>query len=124
MGNTSKDQKVYKIKYTLNLLPTATYTNGVCLKVNELMDSLVESNEFAIFDSKIVKDFYDFHWNSYAKHMHYFGAVLHFAYVALFTIYVNEVYLHRRYKDRIDMCWLMLICIIFPLINDSLQLKN
>jgi len=88
------------------------------------MDSLVNSNENSIFDTKIVKDFYGFHWNQYAKHIHYFGALIHFIYLTLFTVYVNEIYLHRRYEYRAGMCWGMLILIIYPIINDGLQLQN
>jgi hypothetical protein len=88
------------------------------------MDSLEDCQEMSIFDTKIVKDFYDFHWHNYAKHIHYFGAAVHFIYLILFVCYVNEVYLHRHFELRVQMCWLMLICIIFPIINDGLQLRN
>lgn len=116
----NKETKFYKIKYTLNLLPNTTYQNGVCTRANELMESLQESNDNNIYETKIVKDFYDFHWNMYAKHIHYFGALLHTIYLCLFVVYVNEVYLHRRYEHRVEMCWMMLICIIVPMFNDSL----
>lgn len=84
------------------------------------MESMIESNENRIFESKIVKDFYDFHWNSYAKHVHYFGAIVHFIYLSVFVIYVNEIFLNRNYTKRVDMCYIMLICIVFPIINDGL----
>lgn len=88
------------------------------------MESLVESNELELFHTKIVKDFYDFNWNMFAKHIHYFGAFVHFFYFMLFVVYVNEVYVNRRYEHRVAMCWMMLGCIVVPIINDGLQMKN
>ena len=57
------------------------------------MDQLSDTSELAIFKSKVVIDFYEYQWNKYAKYIHYYGAVLHFIYILIFSIYVNEVYL-------------------------------
>ena len=43
------------------MLPASTYDeNGQCKNVNDLMDSLSSTTELSIFDTKIVKDFYEF----------------------------------------------------------------
>jgi hypothetical protein len=44
------------------MLPAATYEDDEFKNVNDLLDSLGESNELSIFDTKIVKDFYEFNW--------------------------------------------------------------
>ena len=114
----------YKIKYTLNLLPSVAYENGKNVKMNELMDQLGNTEELEIFRQKVIKDFFFFQWESYAKHMHYFGATIHFSYIILFTIYVIMVFDHRDYEYRHIICWMMLICLMYPLTYDMLQLKK
>jgi hypothetical protein len=88
-SKASKDGKVYKIKYTMNLLPCVTYQDGACEGVNDLLDCLIGSEEHCMFETKIVKDFFDFQWNSYAKFLHFYGAAVHFLYLFLFVFYVN-----------------------------------
>lgn len=75
-----------------------------------------------MFETSIVKDFYDFQWYTYAKDIHFFGAVIHSIYFMLFVVYTNEVYLHRNYEARVPMLWIMFMCIIYPMFYDCLQL--
>jgi len=60
----------------------------------------------------------------YAKHIHYFGAFIHFIYLGLFAIYVNLIYLDRDFEARVPLCWCMLICLVYPTFYDGLQLWN
>lgn len=106
----------------MNLLPRVTYVDGKCQRVADLLENLGESDETSLFTTNIVKDFYAFQWDSYAKYVHYLGAVIHFCYFITFVVYTNEVYLHRHYEARAPLCWLMLVCIIYPLFYDSMQL--
>lgn len=120
--DSGKDKKYYKIKYSLNLLPTTTYVDDKCENIDELLENLGESDELDMFDCKIVKDYYNFMWNSWGKYVHYLGAVIHSVYFLMFVIYVNATYLHRDYEARVPLCWMMLICIIYPMFYDTLQL--
>jgi hypothetical protein len=96
LQNQKEDRKkYYKIKYTLNILPASTYENGVCENVNELMDSLGATTELSVFDTNVVKDFYEFQWRTYAKPIHYMSAINHFFYVLFTAIYINEIYNNR-----------------------------
>lgn len=45
-------------------------------------------------------------------------------YVLLFCIYTNQVYNDRNYENRVALCWMMLICLIYPMVYDFLQLKK
>lgn len=42
------------------MLPATTYKDGKCTGVDDLLDSLGNVSELAIFDTKIVRDFYEF----------------------------------------------------------------
>ena len=82
---------------------------------------LGESQELSIFDTKIVKDLYEFQWNGYAKHIHYLGASLHFIYFIVYCIYVNDIYLYKKYEIRVELCWIMLMCLLYPMFYDCMQ---
>jgi hypothetical protein len=82
---------------------------------------LGESKELSIFDTKIVKDLYEFNWNNYAKHVHYLGATIHFIYFISYIVYVDRVYLYKSFDDRVWLCWVMLICLIYPMFYDCMQ---
>lgn len=88
------------------------------------MTSLGNTDELSIFDTCVVKDFYEFQWNSYAKHIHYFGSLIHLISLTSYIIYVYEIYLYRRYEYRLYLIYIMIISKIFPLIYDTLQLTK
>lgn len=72
------------------MLPAVTFDEmGNFLNVNHLLDTLENTSELSIFDTKIVKDFYEFQWKGYAMHIQYFGCVIHFAYILTFIVYVD-----------------------------------
>ena len=54
--------------------------------------------------------------------MHYFGGTIHLIYVLTFTTYVNMCFLDRNFEYREQLCWGLLICLIYPLIYDGLNL--
>lgn len=116
--------RFYKIKYTINCLPICTYLDGRSQQINELMDSLGESEELEIFEAKVVNDYYVYQWERYAKHIHYFGAFVHFIYLFLFILYVNLVYLDRNFDNRVNLIYFQLICLVYPAIYDSLQWRK
>lgn len=70
----------------------------------------------------MVQDFYEFQWNLYAKHIHYLGATIHLVYCIVFVIYVNQIYLDKDFHVRLYLCWAMLICIMYPLCYDTMQM--
>ena len=86
------------------------------------MELLSDSEELKLFNTVVVKTFIEFQWESYAKHIHYFGGSIHFVYSTLFLIYVNNVYLNRNYDNKIVNLYAMLCCLIYPLVYDGMQL--
>ena len=118
--SAKEDSKCYKIKYTLILLPSVACENGQSINMNELMEQLGNTEELVIFRTKVIKDFFEFQWNSYAKHLHYWGATVHLVYVILFCTYTNEVYNERRFENRAVIAWMMLVCLMYPMTYDCL----
>lgn len=116
----SPNKKYFKIRYTLNLLPAATYEENASGGVSDLLEVLAESEEQSIFDSKIVKDFYDFQWNTFAFKIHFFGFMQHLIYLVLFVAYIDRVYLNRDFSVRVTLIWMMAICLMYPAFYDGL----
>jgi hypothetical protein len=105
------------------MLPMATYDkNGESKYVNDLLRSLGGSDELEMFSSKIVVDYYEFMWNSFAKHVHYFGAIQNAIMLAVFILYVDQIYLYRRFDYRLYLLYILICCKIYPLFYDYLQL--
>jgi len=49
---------------------------------------------------------------------------VHLVYVLLFCIYTNQVYNERNFENRHILCWMLLICLMYPMTYDMLQLKK
>lgn len=75
-GDESKTNKVYKIKYSLNLLPSIgtfinkdadLYTKQMVVELanNEinLLEECANSEELSIFETDTLKDLIEFKWN-------------------------------------------------------------
>lgn len=43
------DGKYYKIKYTLNILPSVTYDGDECTGVSDLLEALSDTDEQSVF---------------------------------------------------------------------------
>ena len=59
---------------------------------DSLMELLANTDDLDIFDTKVVRDLLQYHWDNYALHVHSFGAAMHFLYVLTFFFYVSLVY--------------------------------
>jgi hypothetical protein len=114
--------KIYKIKYTLNLLPSISEDK------DSLMTALGETNELKILSTKVIRDVLEFRWNTYAYKFHYIGLFIHVIYVLVFNIYVSYfMQLPKLEKDESGVARTFLlfflnivmgICLIYPMIYD------
>ena len=86
------------------------------------MEIISETEEIELFNCKVVRDLIEFNWDSYAKHIHLFGAFIHCVYVFIHAFYIHQVYLDREYSYRFEFCTMMLVCLIYPMVYDMLQL--
>lgn len=59
----------------------------------------------------------------YAKHIHWLGSCVHLIYFIMYFLYVDHIYLYKTQEDhRLNLCWAMLICLLYPLCYDSMQM--
>ena len=95
--------KIYKVSYSLNMLP---WVEKYCVRgpkdeleyVNEdisLMNACYNSDELNIFDSQNFKDLIQFKWDTFARKLHMRGCIAHFFYLAVMTLYVEQVYIQH-----------------------------
>lgn len=102
--NSSVDtSKVFKISYEINTLPIM----GEHIKMNKetgerefvkegvyLMQLFKEATELEIFSTETVIDLLEFKWVEYGKNFHLFGCVMHFMYMTLLFVYIDQIYVN------------------------------
>lgn len=82
--------KMHKVKYTLLLI-----THSECIARNpskvspSFMKMISDSEELAIFQSKLISDTIMFKWDQYAKNMHYRGFFMHLINISTLTVFVK-----------------------------------
>lgn len=84
--------KYYKIKYSINILPSILQNEE-----KSLMDCLGKTPELQIFETKVVSDLLDYKWNGTSGLVHKIGAATHVCYLIVFSFFVNEMYVYEAY---------------------------
>ena len=120
------EEKVYKIKYLLNILPSVSEKSG------QLMNAIAGSEELEIFKSKLIKDLIDYKWNTFAQAQHMFGAFMHLTYVVTLMWYISEIFLQESKYDAegvrinpdpdIKLLVIILGCLVYPTVYDGTQM--
>lgn len=119
----SSHAKVYKIKYSINLLPQAGfYINNDGEHFNEevsLMALAADSEEIEIFQTASLINLINFKWLSYGKRHHMVGCMMHLFYTFVFIVYVFQVQLYEQdEKYHKYYAGLLLVGITYPAIYD------
>ena len=118
IGSFKEMKKVYKVKYTLNILPSMSE------RVTTLMDALGDTEELDVFECKAVMDMIDFKWLQYSRQVHYMGLIAHMMYLGFFSIYIFEIFIYKTGKFIEVIESIMIIGILYPMIYDMTQLKK
>ena len=124
------NSKVYKIKYSINLLPQVGYfvdDNGEhCNEDVSLMSLAAESEEIEIFTTDSLNNLIEFKWVSYGKRHHTIGCVMHFVYTFVFILYVSQACLYEDLDENKTSqkiyAILLLVGIAYPAAYDCTQL--
>ena len=97
------------------------------------MGACSETEELDIFRCKVVKEFIEFKWKSYAGKYHYIGASIHVVYIIIFLYYVQYyrqlVYTDDQEKEKayiqnFVINSMMILCLVYPCLYDMTQLFN
>lgn len=79
--------RVYKIKYQLNLITSMSEEDGT------LMNAVANSDELPIFKTDLIMDMIDYKWETFAKRQHLIGLFIHVIYVIVLILYINRTFL-------------------------------
>lgn len=76
------NEKVFKIKYKINLLSSMSENSG------KIISAIANSSELDIFSTKLVTDLIDFKWKQFAQRSHFIGAAFHVLYISFMMAYI------------------------------------
>ena len=101
-------QRIFKIKYKLNLLPqigvhAIETEDGQVRFVNEHISPMrlsSECGELDIFLSESLQEMITFKWTSYALRHHFIGCIFHLFYMTSLALYTYIVYDRNIYSDE------------------------
>ena len=112
--------RVYKIKYTMNLLPVI----GMHIQNNKfmndhisIMDLVSNSDELDIFHTDALLQVIDFKWNLYGRKHHLLGCFTHFFYVFSIINYVNQAYM-KHGEPKLGLMISLGLGILYPALYD------
>jgi hypothetical protein len=131
----TKDIKVYKIEYTINLLPKIgehliedRQNPGKTIVVNEgvsVLDLLQQSPELELFGCQAILDLVDFKWGAFGQGHHALACLFHVFYVAVFLAHVIGVYIQGvATEQEIYFLLGMGLGIAYPLAYECAQLRQ
>lgn len=107
---TKDSSKLFKIKYSVNILPSfcsyiTVNKKGEAKKhVNSEIDFMYllgQSTEVEIFDLDLIKTLNDFKWKEHARMNFVFGSFVHFVYIGILIVYTNIIYINDSLRDPV-----------------------
>ena len=127
--------KVYKIKYSVNLIPIIgpyiipenKETGQEKEFINddvELMNTITASEELDIFETESIQQLIEFKWQTYAMKHHVFGCVMHFFYLTMLVIYTHVIYINNSGDESSRKLYTILLAIgiLYPAGYDISQM--
>lgn len=121
------NSKVFKIKYSINLLPQVDFhitNDGEHINDHiSFMSLCSDSEEIEIFQTDSLQQLIEFKWVSYGRFHHFFGCMMHLFYTGIFALYVNNACLKENEKwiNNIYAAFLLL-GILYPMVYDMAQM--
>ena len=130
--------KIYKIKYTINLLPTLgshvvmSKDDGEKNFVNDdysFLKECAEGDELEMFESQSIQDMIEFKWSQFGQSHHLMFCIMHFLQLGILMFYIVFVYYNNKlaHEDGSDTtanpyAWIMLAGIVVPVCYESIQM--
>lgn len=131
-----KSNRVYKIKYTINMLPslgehiviekdpkTGKKQKKWINKDLSLLELFSYSEELEVFETDTVKDMIYFKWDTYCRRFHTVGCIMHLFNCVMVNIYVLEAYIIVEHQEQSKQFNAYLIAgMVYPTIYEIVQL--
>ena len=87
------------------------------------MELCTDGDELDIFNAKVLQQLIEYKWQAYGRQHHLVGCCMHFIYLFIFTLYVNNACIEISTRDSdIYYATLLGIGLIYPACYDLLQL--
>ena len=112
------ERKVYKIQYSLNILPS------IQTQQSTIMHQCGQTEELELFECHAMKDLIEFKWTSYARSIHYIGFSMHMMYFVVYSLFCFDVYVYQDTSHQGVFLILMAILLLYPLIYDMTQFRK
>lgn len=109
---------MYKIQYSLNILPS------IRTQESTIMRQCGQTKELELFECQAMKDLIEFKWRSYARAIHYIGFSTHMMYFVVYSLFCFEVYVYQDTSRRGFFLTSMAILLLYPLIYDMTQFRK
>ena len=132
--------KVYKIKYSLNLLPNVgeyivdadpedeTSKKKLMNEDINLMGLFNESDELSIYETDLIKELITYKWNTYAFGHHIKGCMFHLYHMLTLIIYIDVAYIKNirgddgTYHVRTFCNFIIFTGLVYPVFYEAKQL--
>lgn len=130
-GKEIGNAPVYKIKYSINLLPIigehceiiedsdGNLSTKIVHEGVSLTSLFQETEEVEIFDASCIQETIQYKWDTYGMRFHIFGFLMHCLYVIVVNVFVAVSYLEENDGDQGRIYVILLaIGILYPWIYD------
>jgi hypothetical protein len=87
-----------------------------------LMELWVEAEELEIFSSETVIDLLEFKWAEFGRNFHLFGCVMHFMYMTLLFVYIDQIYVNFNLSLQLYFNLGLLVGLIYPMFYEAYQI--
>jgi hypothetical protein len=128
-----QSDKIYKIKYCINLLTLIGQHVGdkgeIMNRGVSFFDLCSNSDELDMFKCESIQELIDFKWNEFGFNFHLIGSLIHMVQISILIFYVNYVYIRGSLEVTADgklvngnpAAIILLTGIIYPLCYSVIQ---
>jgi hypothetical protein len=133
-GKNVVDKQVFKIKYSINILPSigehvisedvdndGVFEESIEHEDVSLVNLFQETEEVDIFDAECIQETIQFKWDTYGERFHMFGFFMHCVYILVMNIYVANAFMKPETGDGSgNTVYVILLCIgiLYPWLYD------
>ena len=129
-GDKIDYRKIYKIKYSVNLLPQIgphyLYDEDRLRYLNDdvpLIDLCIDNDELEKYDTETMQELIQYKWNVYGRKHHLMGCIMHLFNTAVIIAYVCLSYLREPEEDEGNIIPILLaIGVAYPAFYEFFQL--
>ena len=124
------EEKVFKIKYTVNLLPSVNERDGY----GTIISAFTDTSEINSLLNECVQSVVDYKWFRFAKKQQLIGFSFHIMYQIMLSAYIWNVYLKHHLDENgneipnvpleanIPLLWVLGFFLAYPIYNDGNQM--